>query len=60
LEGCLSPLLWAQRGEEAVGGFRHNRNRVDVVVAARRALTAVLKTLNRFARNQTASQDRGG
>src|SRR6185369_13898096 len=59
-EGCLSPLLRAERSEEAVGGFRHNRNRVDAMVyAARRALTAILKTVDRFARNQTTSQDRG-
>jgi len=38
----------------------HNRNRVDLVVyACRVALTAVLKTVDCFARNQTASEDRG-
>jgi hypothetical protein len=31
-----------------------------VVYTGRGALTAVLKTVGRFARNQTASQHRGG
>jgi hypothetical protein len=61
VEGRFSPLLRAERGEKAVGGFRHHRNRVDVVVyASRCALIAVLKTVAPFARNQTASQDRSG
>src|ERR1700731_1406585 len=58
LEGCLSPLLRAERGQKAAGGLRHHRNRVDMVVyAARRVLTAAHETVARFARNQTASQD---
>ena len=61
LEGCLRPLLRAERGQKVVGGFRHHRNRVDMVVyAARRVLTAAHETVARFARNQTASHDRGG
>ena len=61
LECCFCPLLRAERGKKAAGGFRHQRSRVDVVLyAARRALATVLKTVAHIPRHQTAAQDRSG
>jgi hypothetical protein len=56
----LNLLLRIEPARKAVGGIRHQINHVDVVVyASRGVLAAVLETEPCFARDQSASQDRG-